>query len=142
MAGLRCQGAGMKLLSSSVGLAISFCVGITSAEAMLVNDPAVVAAMQFFDALDRNDREDLLQFASPDVIDQTISTSRVRQLKFGSRWTGDRGIREVIRVERDGEGEIVTLRAKYEAATLQQVAYVVCAPRCRITAVKEGPAPE
>ncbi|MCW3060054.1 MAG: hypothetical protein JWQ02_1875 [Capsulimonas sp.] len=104
------------------------------------HDRAVETALQFFDALDNGDLETIEREASSDVVQYFMSFAQVRKQKFGSRWGGERSDREIVHVERDGQvGEIVTLRARYEAATLEQIAYVNCSSACRVMAYKEGP---
>lgn len=45
----------------------------------------------------------------------------------------------MVRVDDGGTGRIVTFRARYERATLEQVAFVTCMKVCQVTAFKEGP---
>ena len=134
----RCQATRYSLYFAILALS-SVIWSPISARPVETRDPAVLAAIKFFDGLDQGDLRAVREIASDEVYEHFMSAGQLRRQRFGARWAGDRGIREVIGVEKDNQGAIVTLRAKYEAATLDQIAFVICSDTCRVTAFKEGP---
>jgi hypothetical protein len=103
--------------------------------------PEVIAAKAFFDALDGSDLETAAQYAGGGLSRELEQKISIRKSQFGLRWIGDKGDRELILFEPSGNGTIVTFRARYEEATLEQTAFVDCEIRCIVTAFKEVPAP-
>ena len=101
--------------------------------------PEVRTARMFFAALDRANLAQVSAIASPQGRPGRAGTLRARRAQFGQRWGDENTPREVVRVDDGGTGRIVTFRARYERATLEQVAFVTCMKVCQVTAFKEGP---
>ena len=101
--------------------------------------PAVETARRFFDALDRGDIPQASKVASAGIAQNLPDTINRRQ-QFGGRLRGDTGPRQVVSNVQSGGSTIVTFHARYQRAMLEQVAFVVCARACQVTAFREGTA--
>lgn len=136
MASSLCQVAGAALLLG----AASSAAGQYRKEMFQQVSPEVRTARMFFAALDDGNIAQASANVGPDISQTLPAAIRARRVQFGARWSGDTGPREVVRVDDGGGGgKIVTFRARYERATLEQVAFVSCMKMCQVTAFKEGP---
>jgi hypothetical protein len=135
-----CQGLGAAIFLSVVATLVS-CSGWANSPAVNEGWPLEArVANDFFDALDDLDLERAARDSSAAVRSELEATARARKNQFGGRWIGDRNGRMLVHVERENEGVVVTFHARYEEATLEQVALVSCNPQqCEVTAFKESP---